>query len=52
MSPEQLVAQAETFVERYGFQTLKLKGGVLPPAEEAETMLQPSQPLPRSRIAH
>ena len=40
MSPEQLVAQAETFVERYGFQTLKLKGGVLPPAEEAETMLQ------------
>ena len=40
MSPEQLVEQAETFVERYGFQTLKLKGGVLPPEVEAETMLQ------------
>lgn len=37
-SPEQMVALAETFVERFGFRTLKIKGGVLPPLEEVETM--------------
>ncbi len=50
MSPEQLVAQAETFVERYGFQTLKLKGGVLPPEAEAETMRQLRERFPQHQL--
>ncbi len=37
-SPEQMVALAERFVERFGFRTLKVKGGVLPPLQEVETM--------------
>ena len=37
-SPEQMVALAGKFVDRFGFTTLKVKGGVLPPAEEVETM--------------
>lgn len=37
-TPEAMVREAEMFVERYGFRTLKLKGGVLPPAEEVETI--------------
>ncbi len=39
MSTESLLNQAETFVERHGFQSIKLKGGVLPPDTEIETML-------------
>lgn len=37
-SAEQMVGLAEAFVERFGFRTLKVKGGVLPPPEEVETM--------------
>ena len=37
-SPEQMVALAEQFAERFGFATLKVKGGVLPPLREVETM--------------
>ncbi len=37
-SPGQMVALAEQFVERFGFSTLKVKGGVLPPLQEVETM--------------
>lgn len=36
--PEEMVEEAREFIERYGFKTLKLKGGVLPPDEEAETL--------------
>ncbi len=50
MSPEQLVAQAETFVDRYGFETLKLKGGVLPPEAEAETMRQLRERFPQHQL--
>ena len=50
MSPEQLVAQAETFVDRYGFETLKLKGGVLPPEAEAETMRQLREHFPQHQL--
>jgi len=38
-SPDQMVALAERFVERFGFTTLKVKGGVLPPLQEVETMV-------------
>jgi glucarate dehydratase len=34
-----IVDQARTLVERHGFRALKLKGGVLPPLAEAETIL-------------
>ncbi len=38
MTPETLVTQAEAFVSRHGFRSLKLKGGVLEPDAEIETM--------------
>lgn len=38
LSPEAMVAEARTFVERWGFKTIKVKGGVLPALEEARTM--------------
>lgn len=34
LTPDQLVAQAHRMVEGWGFGSLKLKGGVLPPEEE------------------
>jgi glucarate dehydratase len=37
-TPEQMVTLAEQFTERFGFATLKVKGGVLPPLHEVETM--------------
>jgi glucarate dehydratase len=38
LTPAQLVRQAERFHERYGMTVFKLKGGVLDPFEECETM--------------
>jgi glucarate dehydratase len=38
LTPEAMVAEAEEFVRRYGFRVLKLKGGVLSPEEEVETL--------------
>lgn len=38
LTPEAMVAEAEAFVQRYGFRVLKLKGGVLPPEQEVETL--------------
>ncbi|MSU90759.1 glucarate dehydratase [Rhodobacteraceae bacterium 2CG4] len=38
MTPDALVAQARRFVADHGFRSLKLKGGVLEPAQEVETM--------------
>ncbi|GIX08260.1 MAG: glucarate dehydratase [Candidatus Poribacteria bacterium] len=37
-TPEALLEQAKAFVARFGFRALKLKGGVLPPEEEIETL--------------
>ena len=34
LDPEGLVAQARQMIDRYGFRSLKLKGGVRPPEEE------------------
>jgi glucarate dehydratase len=34
MSPEGIVAQARQMVEKYGFPSIKLKGGVFPPEQE------------------
>jgi glucarate dehydratase len=38
LTPEALVAQAEAMVAAFGFQSLKLKAGVLPPDEEVHTI--------------
>ncbi|MEU7000144.1 glucarate dehydratase family protein [Nonomuraea sp. NPDC046570] len=38
LDPAGLVAQARTLVEEYGFRSIKLKGGVLPPEQEVEAV--------------
>jgi len=40
MSPDQLVNQATAMVKIYGFKSIKLKAGVLPPDQEVETIAQ------------
>lgn len=37
-TPEALLGEARRFVSEFGFRTLKVKGGVLPPDEEIETV--------------
>jgi glucarate dehydratase len=39
LTPEAVVAEARTMRDRYGFRSLKLKGGVLDPDREAEAIL-------------
>lgn len=39
LDPEGIVAQARMLIEEYGFASIKLKGGVHPPDEEAEAVL-------------
>lgn len=39
LTPDQLVAQARRMIGEYGFQSIKLKAGTLPPAQEAEAIL-------------
>lgn len=46
MTPDALVAQAREFVGQYGFRSLKLKGGVLEPDLEVETMLKLREAFP------
>jgi glucarate dehydratase len=38
LDPDGIVAQARELVDRYGFRSIKLKGGVFPPAEEVEAI--------------
>lgn len=38
LTPDSMVGEAQRFVRDYGFRALKVKGGVLPPDEEIETM--------------
>ncbi len=38
LSPEGMVRQAREFMDRFGFKSIKLKAGVLPPDEEAATI--------------
>lgn len=51
LTPESIVRQCRQMIDLYGFQEIKLKGGVLEPALEIETMRQlmrafgPSYPL-------
>jgi len=39
LDPEAIVAQAQRMIAAYGFGSVKLKGGVLPPEREIETIL-------------
>ncbi|WP_146589358.1 enolase C-terminal domain-like protein [Puniceibacterium confluentis] len=47
MTPDALVAQARWLVDDHGFQSLKLKGGVLDPDQEIETMLKLREAFPQ-----
>jgi glucarate dehydratase len=38
LDPAGIVAQARTMIDRYGFESIKLKGGVFPPAEEIDAI--------------
>jgi glucarate dehydratase len=38
LTPEQMVAQARQLIDRYGFRSIKLKGGVFPPDEELDAI--------------
>ena len=49
-SPESLVARAEELVERHGFRVLKLKGGVLSPKSEFETVRQLRKRFPENPL--
>ena len=46
MTPDAMVEQARALVGEYGFQSLKLKGGVLEPDLEVETMLKLREAFP------
>ncbi|WP_117192782.1 glucarate dehydratase family protein [Rhizobium terrae] len=46
LTPDQMVAEARTMVETHGFRSLKLKGGVLHPDLEIETMLKLREAFP------
>jgi len=39
LDPAGVVAQAKAMCDEYGFKSIKLKGGVMPPDEEADAML-------------
>jgi len=50
MDPEAMGELAQKFVDRYGFTCLKLKGGVLPPEVELETLRVLRQRFPRHQL--
>lgn len=47
LSPEQIVGQARRMIALYGFQSIKLKGGVFPPAHEIACMRALHRAFPR-----
>lgn len=50
MTPDALVDQAREFVGTYGFKSLKLKGGVLEPDLEVETLLKLRETFPDHKL--
>ncbi len=46
LAPEQLVAQARRMIAQYGFKSIKLKAGALPPEQEVAAMLALAQAFP------
>ncbi|MBB3747653.1 glucarate dehydratase [Mycolicibacterium sp. BK634] len=50
LSPDAVVRLAEAAQARYGFQDFKLKGGVLPAADEAKAVIALADRFPNARI--
>ncbi|MFJ2171453.1 enolase C-terminal domain-like protein [Streptomyces sp. NPDC101062] len=50
LTPESIVRQAEATYARYGFRDFKLKGGVLPGAEEVKAVRALKERFPEARI--
>ena len=50
LTPEAVVRLAEAARDRYGFRDFKLKGGVLPAADEAKTVIALADRFPDARI--
>ncbi|MBO4254448.1 enolase C-terminal domain-like protein [Streptomyces griseorubiginosus] len=50
LTPEAIVRQAEATYDRYGFRDFKLKGGVLPGAEEVEAVRALKDRFPEARV--
>lgn len=50
LTAEQVVAQARRMVEGWGFEAIKLKGGVLPPAQEVAAMHALRDAFPRHAL--
>ena len=46
LTPPQLVDQARRMIEQYGFQSIKLKAGALPPEQEAQGILALAKAFP------
>jgi glucarate dehydratase len=46
ITPEQLVAQARRMIDPYGFQSIKLKAGALPPEQEVAALLALAKAFP------
>jgi glucarate dehydratase len=46
LTPEQLVAQAQRMIGQYGFKSIKIKGGTLPPDEEVAGALALAKAFP------
>ena len=46
LTPPQMVAQARRMIDQYGFKSIKLKAGALPPEQEVDTLLALAQAFP------
>jgi glucarate dehydratase len=46
IAPAQMVAQARRMIEQYGFKSIKLKAGALPPAQEVAALLALAKAFP------
>lgn len=46
ITPEQMVAQARRMIHQYGFKSIKLKAGALPPEQEVAAMLALAKAFP------
>jgi glucarate dehydratase len=46
ITPEQMVAQARRMIDQYGFKSIKLKAGALPPAQEVAALLALAKAFP------
>lgn len=46
IAPEQMVAQARRMIDQYGFKSIKLKAGALPPKQEVAAMLALAKAFP------